>query len=81
MNIDFQSGNVELLVEDGVIQSITISSAGSVQLLMSTAEAKISVDMQMIENAAKITVPQDVLNALFDSGDIQQTSAEGKGYL
>jgi len=69
MDIDFEAGSTELLIADEKIQSLTISCAGNVKLLVSSANAKITANIQIHENAEKIIVPQTVINLLSESNN------------
>lgn len=63
LNVAFQSGSLEIRMEEDTIQSIRLSVSGSVDLLLAQVEGAIGAELVPVENVS-FEIPQEVLDAL-----------------
>lgn len=64
LNISFESGNIQVVLRDEMIESISISVSGSVQIVLSRADVSIGAELQFSQDSVAVTIPDAVKETL-----------------
>ena len=64
LDISYSKGSIQLRVEDGVLQSVSIVCGGSVKVLAVRPEAEITAEIRFQEQAAAAALPEAVKETL-----------------
>ena len=63
LSIGFESGRIELALEDGKLDKIAVSCTGTLDLILTTVKVSIGTELEMKE-ASVFFIPQEVLEVL-----------------